>query len=57
MKEMKTYKIDYCFEGNGTDIVKASNKQEAEEKFNDGIWEESPEEEWTSKDILEIGEV
>jgi len=55
--KMKLYKINYTFTGNGTAFVKANDEEEAEENFQNGEWEQSPEEEWENKDIIDIEEV
>lgn len=41
---MAKFKIIYYFDGKGTAIVEAENKEEAEEKFNNGETEEDTEE-------------
>ena len=53
---MKTYKIEYSFDGHGEVEVKAKNQEEAEEKFFEGEFEK--EKEWgENSDIEKIEEV
>lgn len=51
---MNTYTITYSFDGNGTAIVQAKNKKEAEEKFFEGNATYSQEENTDSYNIFDI---
>jgi len=54
---MKTFEVGYYFSGHGTAIIKADTREEVEQKFIDGEWDESPEEEWTDSEVTDIMEI
>jgi hypothetical protein len=44
--KLKKFKVNYTFDGNGSCIVVAKNKKEAERKFRTGDFEEKNDAEW-----------
>ena len=53
MSKEKEWEVAYSFQGRGTAIVKAKNKTEAEDKFQDGdVWDD-----WDSSTGYEIESV
>ena len=52
-QELKTYQVNYYFDGNGSVNIQAKSKKEAEDKFFDGEYEITDDSEWGENYIVE----